>query len=97
MLVGGVNVAFQVWQFVQEVVSVALMLIIAGALYIFVFYPKIPQKWGGGRSVPVRLVLAEDKIPLKDANREELFAPSVEKSQDLNRNQELQTKVTCFI
>jgi hypothetical protein len=64
------------------ILFIALIVAIVGG-YVFFIYPKIPQKWGGGHAVEVRLILAEDKFPAGDLRLQKLFGETTNKGTSL--------------
>ncbi|MEE9555031.1 MAG: hypothetical protein V3W18_12100 [candidate division Zixibacteria bacterium] len=58
--------------------TVLIMLIPIGCyLYIFHAYPAIPQSYGGGKPVPVKLILDGTRIPSDSMELFHLFSPDL--------------------
>ncbi len=72
-MLGWVQRVFVVSNFFNEAITAGLILAVVTYLYIFIAYPKVPPRWGGGAPVTVSLVVAEDKIPSEDAEIATMF------------------------
>jgi hypothetical protein len=55
-----------VFEFFSNVITVPLILCLVTYMYIFVWYPEVPQTWGGGAPIRVTMVLGEEAIPAGD-------------------------------
>ena len=67
------NAFMRIVNLVNRAFKAFVPVIIIGGVYIFVLYPKMPQRWGGGAPVTVRMLLAEEKVPLDEATLKPLF------------------------
>ena len=56
----------ELWEFLQNIFCVAGFLAAVLAAYMFLLYPAVPQAWGGGKYSCVKIILAEDKVPLEN-------------------------------
>lgn len=73
------------YRFLTDLVTVSLLLALFTYLYIFVWYPKLPQSWGGGAPMRVSMVLLEKGIPAGDSEIAEVF-PQDEKHASASKS-----------
>jgi hypothetical protein len=83
-----------IYRFCSETLVLIFTLVAAGALYIFVLYPRLPQSWGFGAPTQVVMLLAEEKVPTTAPIMSSLFPPSVEhERQQSQRDPKTRTTV----